>query len=323
MPRMWCSSTVKDSEASCLPLRSLPTGVRPACRYDSKERLKESQSGSAESGALYYLQYGGGMTGFIAERGLPAGRIVQAFSGYGAAWSGNTLAYIRGDREVVVRSLDTDSERAYWRPFLPIFSPRLLRDASAAILYIFPGSDGGHAGGSFYRVEITTGEFNRLFGKDTAEHGRSNVGVLSHDERMLHLGVLANAQPHWSGIVGVDLATGGEGPVVPLPEPGLDVAGMAISPDGATLAFHAVDGRIVTMRLDGSDYREVCGPSPGGGWRDVMRWSSDGRFIIFRQADGPDVEQLASHAGRGHWRSPRGLRRGVVDIAATRSVDEL
>jgi hypothetical protein len=67
----------------------------------------------------------------------------------------------------------------------------------------------------------------------------------------------------------------------------LPVLGMSLSPDGMTLAIHAVDGRIMTMRLDGGEYREVRGPSPGGGWRDVMRWSPDGRSIIFATRPAP------------------------------------
>lgn len=265
------------------------------------------------SGALFYRTYGGGMTGLIAERAPDGGRVLQEISGYGAAWRGNTLAYIRGDRELVVRSLDTGGERTYQHTFLPIFPPRLLRDGSAAIVYVFPGADDGRPGGSFYRVDFGSGEFKRLFGKDTAEHQRSNIGVLSNDDRMLYLGMLADG-PRWSGIVGVDLATGNEGPRVSFPEPGLAAAGMALSPDGTTLAFHAADGRIVTMRLDGREYREVHGPSAGGGWRDVMRWSPDGRFIVFatRSASRSSSWRLLRVAATGGQPEDYGLDSSIL-----------
>lgn len=233
------------------------------------------------SGALFYRSFGGGTIGIIAERTPGGGRFVEEFSGYGATWVENTLAYIRADRELIVRSLDSGNERTYQYTFLPLFPPRVLRDRSAAVVYLFPGADGGRPGGSFYRVDFKSGTFARLFGKDTAEHSRSNLGVLSHDNRSLYLGVLAQGQQHWTKLVSVDLATGVEKALLSIPAPGLAVAGMALSPDGATLALHAVDGRIITTRLDGSDYREVQGPSAGGGWRDVMRWSPDGRLIIF------------------------------------------
>jgi hypothetical protein len=239
------------------------------------------------SGALLYRTYGGGTIGLLVERGPEGGRVVQEFSGYGTVWRENRLVFIRGDREVVVRSLDTGSERAYPHTFLPIFAPRVLRDGSAAIVYVFPGADNGRPGGSFYRVDFASGEFKRLFGKDTAHRMRSNVGVVSHDDRTLYLGVFADSPPGWSGVVGVDLATGDEGRFVPLPDPRLAGGGMALSPDGTTLAIQALDGRIVTMRLDGEGFREVHGPSPGGGWRDVMQWSPDGRSIIFATRSAP------------------------------------
>lgn len=239
------------------------------------------------SGALFYRRYGGGTIGLVVERGHEGGRVVEEFSGYGAAWRDNRLAFIRGDREVVVRSLDTGRERTYPHTFLPIFAPRVLRDGSAAIVYVFPGADDGRPGGSFYRVDFSSGEFTRLFGKDTARRRRSNVGVVSHDDRTLYLGVFADTPPGWLGVVGVDLKTGAEGQLVPLPDTSVGVAGMALSPDGTTLAVHALDGRIVTMRLDGGDYREVLGPSPGGGWRDVMQWSPDGRSLIFATRPAP------------------------------------
>lgn len=263
-----------------------------------------------DSGALYYFQYSGGLTGFIAEPAPTGGRMLQPFSGYGAAWSGNSaVVFVRGDRQIVVRSLDSGEERAFSREAIPIFPPQLLNDGTAAIFYVFPGGDDGRPGGSFYRVDLKTGAFNRLFGKDTATHRRSNVGVLSRDGRLLYLGVLADAPPRWSGIVGIDVATGAEQSVVPLPGGGIAVAGIAISPDGGRVALHAADGRILTMPLSGGEVREVCGPSPGGGWRDVIRWSSDGEHIIFarRPSATSTSWQLMRVAAIGGQPAPYGL----------------
>ncbi len=237
----------------------------------------------SDSGSMYYRQYGGGVTSFIASPSAAGGRVVQAVSGYGAAWAtANTLAFVRADRELVVRSLDTGDERAFWHSLVPIFQPRLLGDRSGAIVYIPPPGDNGRPGGSFYRVDFATGAFQRLFARDTPTHARSTVAALSPDNKTAYLGVLAGAPARWSGIAAVDLSTGEERPIVPIPEPAVTaMSSVAISPDGKTLAFYATDGRIMTMGVDGSQYRELHGPSPGGGWRDVMRWAGDGRFIVF------------------------------------------
>ncbi len=64
----------------------------------------------------------------------------------------------------------------------------------------------------------------------------------------------------------------------------------------ATLAIQtwadetSLDGRLLTVRLDGTAFRELYGPFPGGGWSDRIAWTPDGQSILFvRQAvKGPE-----------------------------------
>jgi len=36
------------------------------------------------------------------------------------------------------------------------------------------------------------------------------------------------------------------------------------------------NGRLITIRTDGTDFRDVYGPFIGGGWPDTLRWTPDG-----------------------------------------------
>jgi Tol biopolymer transport system component len=247
-------------------------------------RLRTGFSGEpiriSRTGALYYWRFGGGVTEFIAPLTSAGDRSIRKYEGYGAVWpQQQALVYIRGDREVITHDLITGEQRAYWHTSVPVFPPKPLRNNDGAILYVFPFGDGGRPGGAFYRVDFSSGRFERLWSKDTAEHTRSTVTELSRDDRALYLG-MTTAQGTWTGIVAVDVKTGAEETVVTFPD-AVAVQGMALSPDGSTFALHTLDGRIVTVRVDGTDYKEICGPTPGGGWRDVIRWSPDGRFILF------------------------------------------
>lgn len=232
------------------------------------------------SGALYFREPGGAPAAFIAELGGPLARIVGALDGYSPTWiTEQRLAFVRFDRELVVRDTITGTERAHRQPFVPMIPPRVLRNGSAAVLYIPSGSRAGRQSGDYHWLDLTTGQGKRLFSTDMPDGARSGVAVLSPDDETLYLGVVAEPPNRWSGIVAVELASLRERHVVKLPQP-LAVQGMALSPDGQTFALHLDDGRIVSMTRAGTDYREIVGPS-GGSARDQMRWSPDGQSIFF------------------------------------------
>jgi dipeptidyl aminopeptidase/acylaminoacyl peptidase len=72
--------------------------------------------------------------------------------------------------------------------------------------------------------------------------------------------------------------------------------GLAISPDGTTLAIQtwadetSQDDRLLTVRLDGTGFRELHGPFPGGGGSDRLSWAPDGQSLLFvrQTARGPE-----------------------------------
>ena len=231
------------------------------------------------SGALYFREPGGAPATFIAAF-EPVARIVGTIDGYSPTWmTESRLAFVRLDRELVIRDMITGTERTHRQPFVPMIPPRVLRDGSAAVLYIPTGSRAGRPSGDYHWLDLTTGQAKRLFSIDMPGGARSRVAVLSPDDQTLYLGVVAEPPNHWSGIVAVELASLREQHVVKLPQP-LAVQGMALSPDGQTFALHLDDGRIVSATRGSTEYREIVGPS-GGSARDQMRWSPDGQSIFF------------------------------------------
>ena len=248
----------------------------------------------ARTGTLYSVQPDFiGWYQLLAERHAFGMRITESFQGVSGTFSptGNDLAFLRTSpqrTDLVIRSLDSGRERIFRYAGIGNTPPRWLRGGKALIVHIMPAGDDGQPGGSFYRVDVETGGFTRMFAKDAADGVRSNASVLSPDNRTLYLPMRAHAKAPWTGIVKVDLETGVESGMLTLPTPGLEGnIGVAMNPDGNMLAIHTHDGRILTMRADGGDYRQLSGPWPGGGgWPDLMRWTPDGRFIVFPAENG-------------------------------------
>jgi Tol biopolymer transport system component len=238
---------------------------------------------------------------FVAERGASGARITQAFPGQGARWSrGNRLAFTRHGtegRDFIVRTA-AGEERLYQHAGLSNVSPKWFSDDSAVVLFVEPLGDNGTPGGAFYKLDITSGTFTRLFARNTAAHERSFSTVLSPDNKMLYMSVRAQDKGPWTAIVGVDLATGVERSLLTFPTPlsGRSQPGLALSPDGTTLAIHtwadetSQDGRLLTVRLDGTGFRELVGPFAGGGWSDRVSWTPDAQSILFvrQQSPGPE-----------------------------------
>ena len=251
--------------------------------------------GVSRSGDLFYVGTNdGGYHQVIAERGSAGARVVQAFGGLGGMWSrGNKLAFIRPGEtgnDLIVRSLDTGEERLYQHAGIGVVSPRWLRDGSKAIVFINTPT------GGFYLLDVNTGSFSRLFAKDAVDHARAAVTALSPDDKTLYTAVRANLKAPWTAIVGLDLATGAERPVVTLPGSGVSSVsppGLAISPDGNTLAIEtrgegsSTDGSILTVRTDGTELRELVGRIPSGSGPDLMRWTPDGQFIVYAAGGNP------------------------------------
>jgi Tol biopolymer transport system component len=242
-------------------------------------------------------------TQYIATRDPGDSTILQSFPGMSGAWSRtNRLAYYSGIGTLIVRDMGTGEERTYRQDGLTNVSPTWLEAANAFVVFVDPGI-AGH-GGDFYRLDLATGTFTRIFARDTATHQRSRVTAASPDGRTLYAVVRGSAKGRWTGVVGIDVATGNETPVITFTGtglPGRSEPSLAVSPDGATIAIKAwVDdtsgqGRIITVGTDGTGYRDLHGPFGGGGWEYVLRWTPDGQSIVFT-AGGPQA---------GGWRLMR------------------
>lgn len=243
----------------------------------------------------------------IAQRDAGGARAVAALEGQGGTFSrdGGRLAFFRsrrGGRDLIVRTLATGEERLYTHTGLTNTSPRWLADDSGVVVFVETFGDGGTPGGAFYKVDLASGAFTRLFARHTVNHQRSFSSAVSRDGKVLYLAVRAADRAPWTGIVPVDLATGREGELIPLRTPlsGRSMPGMALSPDGRTLALQTwADetsqlGRLVTLTLDDATMSVVHDGFGGGGWSDRVVWTPDGRWLLF-------VQQVKE--GRdGHWR---------------------
>jgi Tol biopolymer transport system component len=240
------------------------------------------------AGTLYWMEFDFGWKGILMEPSTSGGRVVDEFSGYGLTWIQNSqLAFGRNGDDVIVRTLQSRTDRIYPREWATTLAPRVLGDRSGAILYVPSAGDGGRAGGGFYRLNFTSGTFTRLFSRDDAGRVRSSVSALSPDSRTLYLGVVTGSPRRWSAVMAADVDSGVERRLIALAESIPPVQGMAMSPDGRTLALHANDGRIFTCAVGDGTVREVVAASPGGGWSEVVRWSRDGQYIVYGTRSDP------------------------------------
>jgi Tol biopolymer transport system component len=251
------------------------------------------------TGDLHYMnQASGGFSMFVAERGSANPRITQTFRGQSGTWSrGGRLAFVRsrpgGEQDLIIRNMSTGEERLYAHPGITVVSPRWFNDDSAVIVHV-DAQGSVQSGGAFYRVDVASGVFTHLL--DLNRNGRflSSVTALSPDNSTLYAVVRDQAQGPWKALVAIEVATGAERVVLPLQGaglPGRSAPGIAASPDGTTIAVRAwadgvVNGRIFTVRADGTAYREVVASVAGGGWPDVMRWAPDGLSLVFDEKPG-------------------------------------
>lgn len=244
-----------------------------------------------------------GFWSLIAKRDPGGARVVGAVEGQGAMFSrGGRLAFVRhrrGGHDLVVRTMSTGEERLYTHAGLSNYaSPRWFGDDTAVVVFVDTTGDGGTPGGAFYKVDLASGVFTRLFARHSVTHHRSTSSALSRDGKALYLAVRADERAPWTGIVAVDLATGRQGEVIPLTTPlsARGMPGMALSPNGRTLALHtwadetSTNGRILTLDLEAGGTQIIQSAFPGGGWSDRLRWTPDGMSLLYVQqvTEGPE-----------------------------------
>lgn len=280
-PAMW-SVPVQDGRASGDPVLVRSDGALPIV--------------VTRSGELFYMRIDGSGAGqyvFIAERESAGPRVTKSFIGEGVSWSpdGRSLAYIRNaanGNAVMIRSIDTGEERAYPIDGLGLEQLRWMPDGSGVVAHVPGERNGPTPGGSLYFVNATTGAYRRLVPRNTTEHIRSGVVDVSRDGRTLYMPFRKSDTGPFVGIVAVDLETLTEKLLVTFPQPGYqrDGLGLSVSPDGTRLAVQAwaeprQQARLLTVRTDGTGFRELHGPFAATNTWSNVRWTPDSRSILF------------------------------------------
>jgi Tol biopolymer transport system component len=182
---------------------------------------------------------------------------------------------------------------------------------------------------NFYRLDLASGAASLVLNVGPL---RSWNAALSKDDRTLYVAKRDAPNGPFTHIVAVDIAAGTERRLAALPA-GITInPEMVVSPDGTTLAVGAVagpewesDGRIFTMRIDGTDFRDVGGAALAGFWGGgPLRWTPDGRSLLFRAFDANRDWQIMRIPASGGAVEPDGvsytaLAPLVPDIRMVRS----
>jgi Tol biopolymer transport system component len=277
-----------------------PSG-EPSFLQQKQANAVDNPIGMSLSGVLYYEQENSpGSMVHVVERPLSS-RVVQQFPGMRPAWSpdAKSIAFYRqapGGSDVIVRSLDNGDEKLYQHAgILSYVSPRWLHDSTGFLVLITEPKGMPGPAASFYSVDAKTGMFTRVLAKDTDDHPRSGVVALSPDDKTLYMIVMngpGGRATSSTGIVGVNLKSGDETPILTFPRTGLPgEVGLAVSPNGATLAL-MTETRLMTVGIDGSGYRELYGPFESGGFPDHVRWTPDGQALVFVTDPTPNAQQV-------------------------------
>lgn len=224
--------------------------------------------GTSASGDLFYSITNATRFQLLADHRAGRATVTKVFEGLSGMLSKtNQLAYLRinllGFVDIVVQSPD-GREQTHQHPAIGVAPPQWLSDGSAVVVYVNSNGDGGRPGGSFYKWQLRTNEFQRLFARDTADFQRSFVGVLSPDDKTFYAAARPLGGTGWDRVVGIDMATGVERTSLMFPTVGWTrPPAIAVSPDGASLVLRGDDGRIMTVEARGQGLRELTGPYPG------------------------------------------------------------
>lgn len=233
------------------------------------------------------------------------------FRGCCAAWSpeGQRLAFL-GSESVVIRHAETGQERSYTLPGASPWGPLSWFHDGAAVMVVgldesYSGPAQSREGLNYYRIDLGSGAVRRVTNVGPL---RSWNAALSSDTRTLYMAKRDEPNGSFTHIIAVDLAAATERRVAPMPTGIVMDPEIVVSPDGTTLAIGAIegqvyqsDGRIFTVRVDGTDFRDVGkGGIPGFWGGAYLRWTPDGRSLLFRSydADG-DWQIMRIPAGGG------------------------
>jgi len=263
--------------------------------------------GRSASDVLYLARSRpGSPTVLVADHSASGVVVRYSFPGSNASISpnGGSVAFFSSktnptSTQLTVRHLESGEERRYAREFyspgqgLP--APQWFPTGDALLVYAPPSGDDG-PGGAFFRVDVATGAFSRLFPRDSQDYVRSVTGRLSHDGLTFYTLARTGKSGNWTQLVGVDVMTGSERGIATLPGEGLAApvtAGLAVSPDGKSLAIQvvaAVERRpratLFVLDLGNGAARQLHQPFLAGGYSPMLpAWSPDGQRVLVGQRE--------------------------------------
>jgi len=230
----------------------------------------------------------------------------NVFAGSGASWSpdGRYLALTRtsgthpGASAVAIRTVATGEERELTAPSGAHFTggvPKWFPDGRALLLTLTGGTAGAapvSRSASLYRFDLATSSYTQLVHSSTVASSD-----LSRDGKTL----FAIAPEENNGtrqevtLVAIDLQTGQRSTIYKFP---VNISSIGLSPDGrvvaaleSSLGRRALGSKLMTVRTDGSGFREIWGPEPVSLY--APEWTPDGKHILLHQL----VQQDSMTAG--------------------------
>ena len=250
--------------------------------------------GFTRDGAYYYATSDAGQRAYTASLDLEKGLVTtspapaQQILGSNEApeWSpdGKFLAYIHNGSSIVIRSLETGTERSLTPKTMQRFftvgrGERYLRWSPDGLQLLAP------QGRVLFLVDVKTGEAS-----PTVTDPRSRYGRWSRDGKIVfyarQLGLLNDSAAQ---IVRLNLDTQQKEVLYTSELPGENLSSLEISPDGRSLAFSDAaqektsgdeETVLMVMPAEGGQPRLLL-KVPESEWVKVVGWTPDAREILF------------------------------------------
>ena len=199
--------------------------------------------------------------------------------------------------DLILRSVDTGEEHLVQRDGLDFHTPRWLPNASAVLTRVGKQNDPNTM---MCYVEVATRQFTNCFPKSTQDRIRGPITFTTDGRRYYTWGRVRIDSPI-TELHTVDASTGVTIETARLPvafSPNGGVVGIALSPDGQRLVildYPGVSrdrGRLGTISVDGTDYRELLSSVPITWVADLVRWTPDGQHILYGTNEGNGVWRI-------------------------------
>jgi Tol biopolymer transport system component len=217
--------------------------------------------------------------------------VVDNFVGFSPSWSrdGKSIEFQRhskagGKSDLLVRSNETADEKVCLHDADLQASPAEWFHDGSGLLYKLRGEHNA----TLWFLDRKTRESKMVL---LSGRGISGPFALSKDDQTAYSFIADATTGAFDRIAAFDLTTGQPKTVLMLPGtsetlPRSGGIGIALSPDGQTLAFTTInfktrDAHLALVRVDGSEYHEIYGPFHALAVNRGLAWTKDGRKIVF------------------------------------------